>query len=116
MALSPEQKAFSFFLPQDTLIYFEVIKSDQTDSVIHITLDEKNVPPLEARHEGKLVLSKGFQDITVTDFPARGQQVKLTFRRRKWQVGDEILKRKIDLCAPGTQLEKDFGLFLKTHS
>jgi hypothetical protein len=116
MKLTLEQQALALYLPKNTLQYFEVISSTQAGQGIHLTLEEKNDAPLEARHKGMPVLSKGFQDITVTDFPARGQEVKLTFRRRKWQVGEEILKREIDLCAPGTQLEKDFGLFLKEHS
>ena len=104
---------FSFFLPEKTLEYFDVVSGTKTVDTIHIMLEEKNAPPLEERHRGKPVHSKGFQEITVTDFPVRGRKVTLTFRRRRWQVGDELLRREIPLAAPGTQLEKEFADFLK---
>lgn len=113
MQLSPEHQVLSFFLPEGTLSYFDIVSSSKTDKEIRVTLEEKNDPPLEDRHRGMTVLSKGFQDITITDFPARGRKTSLTFRRRRWQVGSELLKRGIDLLSPGTQLEKEFGSFLK---
>ena len=110
-----EQEVLSLFLPEGTLRHFNIVSGERTDTHIKITLEEKNDPPLEKRHEGLSVKSKGFYDITISDFPARGRRVDLTFRRRRWQVGNELLKRDISLCAPGTQLEKEFALFLKEH-
>jgi hypothetical protein len=107
---------FSFFLPKGTLEYFELVQGEKNAESITLLLEEKNDPPLEKRHQGKSVLSKGFQDITVSDFPARGRTVSLTFRRRRWQVDDELLKRDIQLVAEGTQLEKEFADFLKEGS
>lgn len=113
MKLTKEHQALSCFLPEDTLKYFDVVSSQMDDECLRITLEEKNDPPLEERHRGMPVESLDFQDITVTDFPARGRKTLLTFRRRRWRVGSEILKRRINLCAPGTRLEEEFGLFLK---
>ena len=111
--LTKEQQALSLFLPNNTLEYFDIILTTTENNCIQIMLEEKNNPPLEDRHVGESVQSKGFQDITIIDFPARGKEVKLTFRRRRWQVGDELLKRNIQLCSENTQLEKEFGSFLK---
>lgn len=83
---------------------------------IHITLEEKNEPPIEERHLGLPVKALDFQDITIRDFPVRGRETFLTFHRRRWRVGSEILRREIKLCAPGTRLEEEFGLFLKADS
>jgi len=116
MNLTPEQQALSFYLPDRTLDFFDVVSCRRTSTDLCIILEENNNPPLEGRHQGLQVESKGFKDITITDFPARGRKTSLTFRRRRWQVGDEILKRNIDLRAPGTQLEQEFGIFLKTDS
>jgi hypothetical protein len=115
MQISPEQQALSFFLPKRTLEYFDIISGGKTDTLIRIVLEEKNNPPLEKRHEGLPVRSKGFYDITISDFPARGRRVDLTFRRRRWQVGDELLTRDIPIAAEGTRLELEFALFLKEH-
>lgn len=107
---------FSFFLPDRTLEFFDILSGEKTGDTIHIVLEEKNDPPLEEKHKGLPVLSKGFQEITITDFPVRNRTVTLTFRRRRWQVGDELLKRDIQLTAEGTQLEKEFADFLKARS
>ena len=106
----------ALFLPDSTLKFFDIVSGTRTMEQLHLTLEEKNDPPLEQRHQGMPVISKGFQDITITDFPVRGRKTTLTFRRRRWQVGEELLKRDIDLCTPGTQLEKEFGNFLKALS
>jgi len=106
----------SLFLPENVLRYFDPVDGERSREEIHLVFEEKNDPPLEKRHRGLPVVSKGFQDITVTDFPVRGRKTTMTFRRRRWQAGDELLKRKIELCAPGTQLEKEFGDFLKVLS
>jgi len=116
MKITTEQQALSCFLPKDTLKYFDVVSSRFSKKSIHIVLEEKNEPQLEARHCSMSVESLGFKDITVTDFPARGKKTLLTFRRRRWQVGSEIIKREIKLCAPGTRLNEEFGLFLKADS
>ena len=116
MKLTQEQQALSYFLPEDTLKYFDVVSSQRDDKYLRITLEEKNDPPLEARHRGMPMESLGFQSISVADFPVRGRKTLLTFRRRRWRVGSEILKRRINLWAPGTRLEEEFGLFLKTDS
>lgn len=115
MTLTLQEQILSFFLPEKTLLFFDIISGGKTDTSIQITLEEKNDPPLEDRHRGKPVLSKGFHDITITDFPARGRKVSLTFRRRRWQVGDEFLVRDIPIASAGTQLEKEFADFLKAH-
>lgn len=116
MQLTPSLQSLSLFLPEGVLEYFDIVCSDKTDTTISIVLEEKNIPPLEDRHRDISVLSKGFTDITVEDFPARGRRVSLTFRRRRWQVGDELLKREILLVSPGTKLEKEFAAFLKEGS
>ena len=116
MKLTPEQHALSHFLPEDALRYFDVVSSEKDDESLRITLEEKNDPPLEPRHNGKSVESLGYTNISITDFPVRGKKTVLTFRRRRWKVDTEILKREINLRSPGTLLEREFGLFLKTDS
>jgi hypothetical protein len=116
MTLSLDQQVLSLFLPEQALLYFNIASGGKTEDSIHIVLEEKNEPPLKEQHKGLPVQSKGFQDITITDFPARGRKVTITFRRRRWKVGKELLKRDIQLNAEGTQLEKEFAAFLKALS
>ena len=81
---------------------------------VRITLEERDCPPEEIAW-GKKIVSKGFHDITITDFPIRGRRALLTFRRRYWQIEGQkkLLKRDFQLSFPGTQLEKEFADFLK---
>jgi hypothetical protein len=117
MDTTDERQMFAFFLPEGTLEYFELVRGTKTAHAIHLVLEEKNHPPLADEQQGKRVWSKGFQDITVTDFPARGRPVSLTFRRRRWQVEGEpaLLKRELALTAAGTPLEREFAAFLKAR-
>lgn len=112
------QEIVEWVLPSGTLTWFDIKTSVTSAAELHITLEEKNEPPLTPELQGRKIESKGFKDITVTDFPVRGKRLILTFRRRYWQVEGqtELLKREIELCAPGTQLSIEFGNFLKDAS
>jgi len=103
------------FLPEGTSQYFIVSTWSKDETDIRITLEEKDEPPLSENEQDKKITSKGFHDITITDFPIRGHRALLTFRRRYWQVEGrkELLKRDISLSFPGTQLETEFAHFLK---
>ena len=112
------QEIVEWVLPSGTLTWFDIKRSDGNETELHIILEEKNEPPLTPELQDKKIESKGFKEITVTDFPVRGRRLTLTFRRRYWQVEGqtELLKREIELCAPGTQLSVEFGDFLKDAS
>ena len=110
-----EQSVLRLIFPEKVFEWFEVVDGTKDDKEVRIVFEEKNVPPITERQKHKTVLSKGFTDITITDFPIRGRQTFLTFRRRYWQIEGEsgLLKRDIKLTFPGTQLEKEFTDFLK---
>lgn len=115
MNLIIDSSVLEVFLPEKTLEWFDVIKAERNGEDICIILEEKNIPPVPPEHLGKSIVSKGFYDITITDFPIRGKRVMLTFKRRRWQIEGqkELLKRDIKFAFPGTQLENEFALFLK---
>ncbi len=111
-------KALGMFLPEGTLEWFDIKNCSKEENDIKIILEERNNPPITEDLQDKRITSKGFYDITITDFPVRGRKTLLTFRRRRWQVEGqkELLKRNIKLCFPGTQLDKEFADFLKEKS
>ena len=113
--MEPLLQLVEWMLPVGTLTWFDVTSSTGSDIQLHVVLTEKNNPPLTLELQDKKLESKGFKEITITDFPVREKRLTLTFRRRYWQVEGqtELLKRDIQLCAPGTQLSAEFGLFLK---
>lgn len=111
----PSSSALEVFLPDKTLDYFVVTTWSKDEDTVCMTLEEKDDPPVTANDADKKIISKGFHDITITDFPIRGRRSLLTFRRRYWQIEgqNKLLKRDIPLAFPGTQLQKEFAVFLK---
>jgi len=108
---SPEAAVLSLVLPQHTLQWFDITSATVEDNVVCIALVEKdNPPPSRAA-----LVFKGYKEITITDFPIRGKQARLTFRRRYWQHPDtkRYLGNDIPLAFPGTKLENEFANFLK---
>jgi len=115
MTLQIDSSILEVFLPEGTFDYFDLVNSEKNGNDIKIVLEERNIPPVREEDKEKKIISKGFYDITITDFPIRGRRALLKFRRRRWQVEGkkELLKRDIKLTAGGTQLEKEFANFLK---
>ena len=108
---SPEAAFASLVLPQHALEWFNITSALVENDIVCITLAEKDNPPPSQR----TLRFKGYKDITVTDFPIRGKQASLTFRRRYWQERDtkKLLANDIPLAFPGTKLEHEFANFLK---
>lgn len=113
-----EQSVLALILPQGVLNWFDVVEGKLEGDKVLIILEEKNLPPVTEENKDKKIISKGFKDITITDFPIRGKRTLVTFRRRYWKVEgqDSYLKRDIKIDFSGTQLEKEFALFLKADS
>ena len=113
--MTTEQTILSLVFPEQIFEYFDPVEGTKDDQTVSIVFEEKNIPPLSEADKDKTIVSKGFKDITITDFPIRGRKTLLTFRRRYWQLEGqkEYLKRDIKLTFPGTQLEKEFADFLK---
>ncbi len=114
--MTTEQAILQLIFPENIFEWFDVVSGGKNDEIVSIVFEEKNIPPVS--DPNKKTLSKGFTNITITDFPIRGRKSLLTFRRRYWQVEGqkELLKRDIQIRFPGTQLEKEFADFLKADS
>ncbi len=110
-----EKSILELFLPEGIFEWFDITEGSKDEDNIRIVLKEKNIPPLTEKNKDKKVISKGFSNITITDFPIRGRRALLTFKRRRWKIEGqkELLKRDIKLSFSGTQLEKEFADFLK---
>ena len=101
-----EKQTLGIFFPKGTFEWFDITKSNVDDNNIRITLQEKNIPPVATEDHGRKVEAKGFNDITITDFPIRGKRALLTFRPRYWQGEGPggYLKKGIKLNFSPTQL------------
>ena len=105
------------FLPELLIEYFEIVKFEEENQILHIYFEEKNTAPKE--FSSLLLQSKGFvPEITVDDFPLRGKTVKLHIKRRRWtdtKTGN-IIQRDWNLIAKGTRMTQDFAEVLKKIS
>lgn len=102
-------------LPAQILDYFTIVGIEQTESEIHVSLDEKMNPELSGDVHFD---SKGFMEaVSVTDFPIRDHKVILRIRRRRWidtRTGKSFsIPIDLDVVAKGTRYSKEFGAFLK---
>lgn len=105
----------SVVLPAQILDYFTVVGVDQTETEIHIRLDERMPKELSSDIHFE---SKGFMPpVCVTDFPIRDHKVILKIRRRRWtdtRTGKSFsIPIDLDIVAKGTRYSKEFGAFLK---
>jgi hypothetical protein len=103
----------SLMLPSQILDYFEVVKVQQSSTLIEINLDE--LYPASYKDNADIE-SKGFMDATtITDFPIRDHKLLLHIRRRRWLNRKDGVSfcRPISLVAEGTCYSKEFAAFLK---
>lgn len=110
------------FLPCELLDYFEVvdfreeltgkeIMNGYPEKILHIHLDEKEMP------YGEGYRPNGFtEEKIVSDFPIRDRQTVLHVRRRRW-INSEGHNGVLDygelLGADGTKYSREFAAFLK---
>jgi hypothetical protein len=107
---------YHLLLPREAGDYFEIIKIEQLEKEqrVNIYLEEKNeLPEAYSKTEYE---SKGFHnEITVQDFPLRGNAAFLLVKRRRWRhkTTGKIIERDWHLVAEGTRITKEFAAFLK---
>lgn len=112
-----EQELAWAFLPEGLKGYFDIESFEKSDRCFRIVLVEKNVVPedLPEEYRGKKITNSVLNSLTIDDFPIRGRKGELILKRRSWKFEgiEKMLTRKIELCAEGTKLEKEFADFLK---
>lgn len=99
-----DSELLKLFLPELLIEYFEIVKFEEENKILHIYFEENNTTPKE--FSSLILQSKGFvPEITVDDFPLRGKTVKLHIKRRRWtdtKTGN-IIQRDWNLIAKGTR-------------
>lgn len=111
---SPYETLVRLLLPPGILEFFELTNVTQLASGLNIYLEEKNIIPQE--YKDQKLESKGFlPEITIQDFPIRGQKVSLRIKKRRWEVLESgaIVSRDWHLVSKGTRMTTEFGAFLK---
>lgn len=84
---------------------------------MHLYFEERNVAPKEVSE--RTLIAHGFhKEITIQDFPLRGNTVYLHVKRRRWLDKDtkQVVQRDWNLVAQGTRMTTEFAAFLKEIS
>lgn len=105
-------------LPQFLVDHFDLIKSKkENEEVLHLYFEEVNTPPKE--ETSRVLIAHGFhKEVTIQDFPLRGNTVYLHVKRRRWldKTTKEVIQRDWNLVAQGTRMTTEFAAFLKEIS
>ena len=104
-------------LPQFLVDHFDLVKSNKEKEVLHLFFEERNIAPQE--ESSRILISKGFhKEVTIQDFPLRGNTVYLHVKRRRWidKQTNEVIQRNWKLVAQGTRMTTEFADFLKEIS
>lgn len=103
------------FLPEEILNQFELkdvqIEIKEGEKVIHIYLDENDVPPAH----GQVLRPNGFtRECIFHDFPIRSHESLLHIRRRRWLDADgHNVMRDCRLIQEFTRCSAELADFLK---
>lgn len=107
-------------LPPELESLFTIESYEKTPKAYRIRLTEKNIIPnnLPEKYHWKKVINSYTREITMDDFPIRWKKSEIILNRRAWKFEDipEIYHRDLEVFAPWTKLNKEFGAFLKVVS
>ena len=104
-------------LPEFLINHFDLVKNTKNGEVMHLYFEERNTPPKE--QASRVLIAHGFhKEVTIQDFPLRGNTVYLHVKRRRWldKTTKEVVQRDWILVAQGTRMTTEFAAFLKEIS
>ena len=84
---------------------------------MHLYFEEQKTVPKE--ETTRTLIAHGFhKEVTIQDFPLRGNTVYLHVKRRRWldKATNEVVQRDWNLVAQGTRMTTEFAAFLKEIS
>lgn len=104
-------------LPEMLVEHFDLVKNTKQNEVVQLYFEERNIVPKE--EFGRILIAHGFhKEITIQDFPLRGNKVYLHVKRRRWldKKTKQVVQRDWELVAQGTRMTDEFAAFLKEIS
>ncbi|QMU62993.1 MAG: transposase [Flavobacteriaceae bacterium] len=104
-------------LPELLVEHFDLSKHSVENEVMHLYFEERNIVPKEESE--RILIAHGFhKELTIQDFPLRGNTVYLHIKRRRWldRKTKQIVQRDWNLVAQGTRMTEQFAAFLKEIS
>ena len=107
----------NLILPEFLINHFDLVNQTKNGEVMHLYLEGRNVIPKEEK--SRTLIAHGFhKEVTIQDFPLRGNTVYLHVKRRRWldKSTKQVVQRDWNLVAQGTRMTTEFADFLKEIS
>ncbi|MFG6687679.1 transposase [Mariniflexile sp. HNIBRBA6329] len=104
-------------LPEFLINHFDLVNTTKNGEVMHLYFEERNVMPKE--EASRVLTVHGFhKQVTIQDFPLRGNTAYLNVKRRRWldKTTKQVVQRDWSLVAQGTRMTTEFAAFLKEIS
>jgi len=104
-------------LPEFLINHFDLVKNTKNGEVMHLYFEERNTIPF--KESKRVLIAHGFyKEVTIQDFPLRGNTVYLHVKRRRWldKSTKQVVQRDWTLVARGTRMTTEFAAFLKEIS
>lgn len=101
-------------LPEFLINHFDLVKNTKNGEVMHLYFEERKTVPKE--EVSRTLIAHGFhKEVTIQDFPLRGNTVYFHVKRRRWldKATNEVVQRDWNLVAQGTRMTAEFAAFLK---
>jgi hypothetical protein len=104
-------------LPEFLINHFDLVKNTKNGEVMHLYFEERNTV-LKEQTSRELIAHGFHKEVTIQDFPLRGNTVYLHVKRRRWldKTTGEVVQRDWNLVAQGTRMTAEFADFLKEIS
>ena len=124
--MSRDFKLLELFLPEGILDYFEIVNFETVASnqniytkILTLHLEEKKIVPEE--YLSQKIKACGFMPAReIDDYPIRDMLVKLSIKRRRWEVDIDGKKQKVsrnwNIISKGTRMSEEYSSFLKEIS
>lgn len=117
MTLDPYLDLLKLILPAFLVEHFDLTKNTKQGEIMHLYFEERHIIP-KAEHMRTLIAHGFHKEVTIQDFPLRGNTVYLHVKRRRWldKVSKEVVQRDWNIVAQGTRMTTEFSAFLKEIS
>lgn len=104
-------------LPEFLINHFDLVTHTKIGEVMHLYFEERNT--IITEEASRVLIAHGFhKQVTIQDFPLRGNTVYLHVKRRRWldKATKQVVQRDWNLVAQGTRMTTEFAAFLKEIS
>ena len=103
-------------LPEFLIHHFDLVKNTKNGEVMHLYFEEQNSTPKE--ESSRSLIAHGFhKEVTIQDFPLRGNPVYLHVKRRRWldKTNQRSCTKRLEPSCTGNTYDHGVRCFFKRN-